>query len=87
MTCFAVPVATTRPRSSQTARSQICATAFMSCETSRIVVPRARSCSKCAKHLRWKRTSPTESASSTTRIAGSHASAVEKQSRACMPLE
>src|SRR6185312_12452578 len=69
------------------ARSHNSTTVPAECDTNNTVAPFSRIWSMRAKHLRWNASSPTESASSTTRISGSALIATAKARRTYMPLE
>ena len=57
----------------------------MSCETKMVVLPRSRNSFNQLMHLPLKCSSPTESASSMSRMSGSTLAATENPSRTYMP--
>ena len=81
------PSATSRPWLSTTPRSQMVRTVSAECVTSRMVRPSCWNWFTRSMHLRWKRSSPTASTSSTTRMSGSMFTATAKPSRTYMPDE
>ena len=81
------PSATSRPWLSTTPRSQMLRTVSAECVTRRMVRPSFWNWLTRSMHLRWKRSSPTASTSSTTRTSGSTFTATAKPSRTYMPDE
>ena len=75
------------PPSIHSARVHSDSTWYIECEQNRIVVPFSLSAMMRSKDLRAKAPSPTDSASSTTRMSGSMLVAIENARRMNMPLE
>ena len=79
---FIVPLSSTMPRVQNSCAAEEAWVTKMTVTSSSSMISRTR-----AKHFSWNCLSPTESASSTTRISGSLETAKAKPRRAFMPEE